>query len=237
MPSRTLYRRAGFADTIRLLASLIVLGCSIAARTAENAFGKRGNRFANAISLRGAPARQSTLLGAVMAWQWSAPAFRGGMPGEPIWSLHWRRHSASRRSAAAVAEPARPHDAQRDRGGRARSPLPLMFRRSISARLVSDELGEPSIRRLGRALERLEVDVDHAEAAAVAFRPFEVVDERPDEIATQFYTGGECAARGGEVLAQIGDAIVVVHDAIRRERIVVASAVLRHIEVWIAVAV
>src|SRR5262244_2226155 len=97
MPSGTCSRRAGFADTIRLLASLIVLGCSIAARTAENAFGKRGNRFANAISLRGAPARQSTLLEAVMAWQWSAPAFRGGMPGEPIWSLHWRAHSASRR--------------------------------------------------------------------------------------------------------------------------------------------
>src|SRR5262249_29774433 len=52
MPSGTCSRRAGFADTIRLVASLIVLGCSIAARTAENAFGKRGNRFANAISLR-----------------------------------------------------------------------------------------------------------------------------------------------------------------------------------------
>src|SRR5262245_36935386 len=52
MPSGTCSRRAGFADTIRLLASLIVLGCSIAARTAENAFGKRKNRIANAISLR-----------------------------------------------------------------------------------------------------------------------------------------------------------------------------------------
>src|SRR5262245_20138461 len=170
-----------------------------------------------------------------MAWQWSTPAFRGGMPGEPIWSLHRRRHSASRRPRP-WPSPQDPRCPTRS-AGRARSPLPLMFRRSISARLVSDEFREPSIRRLGRALERLEVDVDHAEAAAVAFRPFEVVDERPDEIAAQFYTGGECAARGGEVLAQIGDAIVVVHDAIRRERIVVASAVLRHIEVRIAVAV
>src|SRR5215467_13547863 len=51
MPSGTCSRRAGFADTIRLLASLIVLGCAIAGRTAENAFGKRGNRVANAISL------------------------------------------------------------------------------------------------------------------------------------------------------------------------------------------
>src|SRR5262249_41449604 len=86
------------------------------------------------------------------------------------------------------------------------------------ARLVSDELGEPSIRRLGRALERLEVDVDHAEAAAVAFRPLEIIDERPDEIAAQFYAGGERAARGSEVLAQIGDAIVVVPDDITHER-------------------
>src|SRR5215831_9905075 len=111
------------------------------------------------------------------------------------------------------------------------------FRRSISARLTPYEFREPSIRRLGRALERLEVDVDHAEAAAVAFRPLEVIDERPDEIAAQFDTGGERAAGGSEVLVKIGDAIVVVHGAVRRERIVVASAVLRHIEVGIAVAV
>src|SRR5262249_56376900 len=69
MPSGTCSRRAGFADTIRLLASLIVLGCSIAARTAENAFGKRGNRFANAISLRGAlgPAKHAARGGYGMA--------------------------------------------------------------------------------------------------------------------------------------------------------------------------
>src|SRR6516164_11552328 len=54
MPSGTCSRRAGFADTIRLLASLIVLGCSIAGRTAENAFGNDKNRIANAISLRSA---------------------------------------------------------------------------------------------------------------------------------------------------------------------------------------
>src|SRR5215469_10242753 len=72
MPSGTCSRRAGFADTIRLLASLIVLGCSIAGRTGENAFGKRRNRIANAISSRGALGPQRTLLDAVMAWRWSA---------------------------------------------------------------------------------------------------------------------------------------------------------------------
>src|SRR4029450_6796305 len=98
MPSGTCSRRAGFADTIRLLASLIVLRCSIAGRAAENAFGKSKNRIAtaNAISLRSALGFKRALLGAVMAWQWSVPAFRSGMPGEPIWSLHWRVHSASR---------------------------------------------------------------------------------------------------------------------------------------------
>src|SRR5262245_42301388 len=97
MPSGTCSCRAGFADTIRLLASLIVLGCSIAGRTAENAFGndKTGSRTPSACAAR--LASKGALLGAVMAWQWSAPAFRGGMPGEPIWSLHWRAHSASRR--------------------------------------------------------------------------------------------------------------------------------------------
>src|SRR6516165_6990689 len=111
------------------------------------------------------------------------------------------------------------------------------FCRSISARLTSYKLREPLIGRFGRALERLEIDVNHAEAAAVAFRPLEVIDERPDEIAAQFYPGGERAAGGGEVLAQISDAIVVVYGAIRRERIVVARAVLGHVEVRVAVAV
>src|SRR5262249_15560881 len=111
------------------------------------------------------------------------------------------------------------------------------FRRSISARLTPYELREPLIGRFGRALERLEIDVNHPEAAAVAFRPLEVIDERPDEIAAQLYPGGEGAAGGGEVLAQISDAIVVVYGAIRRERIVVAGAVLGHVEVRVAVAV
>src|SRR5215469_8730599 len=97
MPSGTCSRRAGFADTIRLLASLIVLGCAIAGRTAENAFGKRGN------SLRtpSAWAERSAPLCTLMAWQWSAPAYLDGMPGQPICSLQWRAHSEPRRLAPA----------------------------------------------------------------------------------------------------------------------------------------
>src|SRR5262249_56794373 len=86
MPSGTCSRRAGFADTIRPLASLIVLGCSIAARTAENAFGKRGNRFANAISLRGAlgPAKHAARGGYCIGKgspRHSLPAARGAQFG------------------------------------------------------------------------------------------------------------------------------------------------------------
>jgi len=54
---------------------------------------------------------------------------------------------------------------------------------SLSTLLVSDKFSEPSIRRLWRAFERLEIDVNHAEAAAVALRPLEVIEQRPDEIA------------------------------------------------------
>src|SRR5262249_4788411 len=209
MPSGTCSHRAGFADTIRLLASLIVLGCSIAGRTAENEFAttKTGSRTPSACAQRARPrnARCSALL-----WhgngrpRHSVAACRVSQFGRCIGAGILRRVGCRRGRARKT------HDAQRVGAGRARSPLPLVFRRSISARLVSDELREPSIRCLGRALERLEVDVDHAEAAAVAFRPLEVIDERPDEITAQFYTGGERAAGGSEVLAQIGDAIVVV---------------------------
>src|SRR5262249_57759537 len=94
-----------------------------------------------------------------------------------------------------------------------------------SAPFISDELREPLIGCFGRALERIEIDVNHAEAAAVAFRPLEVIDERPDEIAAQFYAGRERAAGGGEMLAQISRAVVVGYGAIRPQPTVLSPAV------------
>src|SRR5258708_35875254 len=100
MPSGTCSRRMGFADTVTPLASLIVLG----ARLPE---GPLRTRSANAETGLRTPsagverlARQSTLLDAVMPWQWSGPAFHDGMPGQPIWSLQCRRQSASRLPAS-----------------------------------------------------------------------------------------------------------------------------------------
>src|SRR2546429_9145660 len=107
---------------------------------------------------------------------------------------------------------------------RSDSPRTRTFRRSISARLTFYELREPLIGRLGRALERREIDVNHAEAAAVAFRPFEVVEQRPDEIAAQFCTLGERPAGGGRGIAQISGAGVAVYGAVRPPPHVGASA-------------
>ena len=59
---------------------------------------------------------------------------------------------------------------------------------SISERVVFDELGEPVIGCLRRALERLEINVDHTEAATVAFCPLKIIEQGPNEISAQSYT-------------------------------------------------
>src|SRR5262245_32665332 len=102
--------------------------------------------------------------------------------------------------------------------------------RSISACLVSDKVGEPIIRGLGRALERIEIDVYHAKTAAIAFRPFESIKQGPNEITAQIYTGNNCTVCCSKVVAQIGDPIVIAHGAVRSTLIIVTSAVLSHIE-------
>ena len=112
-----------------------------------------------------------------------------------------------------------------------------MFRRSISAPLVSDKFSEPMIRRFGCALERIEIDVHHAETAVIAFCPLEVIEQRPNEIAAQICTSGERATGSSEVGAQIGDAVVIAYEAVRCAPIIVASAVLGYIEVEIAILV
>ena len=79
-----------------------------------------------------------------------------------------------------------------------------------------DRFGQEIERRLRRALLAVEVDIDEAEAPAVAFRPFEIVEQRPGEIAFELDAVGERAARRGDMFAQVSDAIVVVHDAVGR---------------------
>jgi len=74
---------------------------------AANVFGKRKNGLRMHWRAHGNPVYALTahglgtaapvqrgLLGVVMAWQWSVPAFRDGMTGQPIWSLPSRARSA-----------------------------------------------------------------------------------------------------------------------------------------------
>ena len=76
------------------------------------------NGIANAVTCAGRSTTKRALRGAVMAWHWSVPAFRGGMPGEPIWSLQWRAHSASRRRAPWRSKSRWPRQRWRPQGAR-----------------------------------------------------------------------------------------------------------------------
>src|SRR5690242_14985759 len=49
--------------------------------------------------------------------------------------------------------------------------------------IAADELRIPPVRVFWRALEGFKVDVDQAEPFAVALMPFEVVEDRPVEVA------------------------------------------------------
>jgi len=52
--------------------------------------------------------------------------------------------------------------------------------------------------------------VDDAEALGVAEGPFQVVEERPDEVAADVDSGLDRGAEGGDVVAQVTDAEGVV---------------------------
>src|SRR5579875_1381590 len=56
------------------------------------------------------------------------------------------------------------------------------------------------------------VDIDDAEALAIAFRPLKIVDQRPDKIAFQGRTLLQCAGYGLNMLSQVRDTARVAHD-------------------------
>jgi hypothetical protein len=108
---------------------------------------------------------------------------------------------------------------------------------SISERVVFDELGEPVIGCLRRALERLEINVDPHRSGDCSLLP------------TQNYRAGtkrniravlhlrKCVARGCKVVAQISDTIIVQHETSCRKFIVVAGAILSHIKLRVTVTI
>src|SRR5690606_36192789 len=79
---------------------------------------------------------------------------------------------------------------------------PSFFRLCFGARVgrsnlqpvVFDDLLVPVVAVLRRALQGAEVDVHDAEPLFVAEGPFEVVEQRPEEIAFQVDAGGDGAA-------------------------------------------
>src|SRR5208282_2262670 len=93
-----------------------------------------------------------------------------------------------------------------------------------------DQLGVPSSRRLGSPLSRREVDIDEPEAIRVARAPFEIVEQRPDEIAAYVRTFPECRPHRADVGFEIGDAVAIDDFAALVGLVLAAAAVLGDID-------
>src|SRR5690242_17297834 len=92
--------------------------------------------------------------------------------------------------------------------------------------IAADDLPIPVKGVLGRALLRLEIHVNQAEALTISFRPLEIVHQAPGKIAAHI---SAAAARAGE-LVQIAlheiDSLRIVYFAVERDPIGNRGAVL-----------
>src|SRR5258708_6660659 len=89
-------------------------------------------------------------------------------------------------------------------------------------------------RILGPPLERRVVDMDEAEALAEAEAPFEIVEQRPDEIALHVDARDDGVENGAEIAAQIFDPLAVMDLAVARHRVLEGGAVLGDVDREIA---
>src|SRR3954447_20381141 len=85
---------------------------------------------------------------------------------------------------------------------------------AFAGALRGDEVAVPVEAALRHALERRVVDVDEPEALPVAPRPFEVVEERPREVAAQGHALCDGARRAGEVAVEIRLALRIADAAV-----------------------
>jgi len=92
--------------------------------------------------------------------------------------------------------------------------------------LRSDELAVPVATIFDHAALGFEVDVHDAKAARKAPRPFEVVQQRPGEVAAQRDASLQCGGRGLQVACQVTRALRI-GDAPVPARIRVGCAVFR----------
>src|SRR5215813_8776480 len=93
-------------------------------------------------------------------------------------------------------------------------------------RVAPCRFAEPRRAQLGRALLRLEVDVDQPEAVPVPINPFEVVLRTPEEVPLHRYTIGRGTLELRKVRAQKHDPVGVVHLAIVSDHVRRGAAVL-----------
>src|SRR5215207_7865794 len=89
-----------------------------------------------------------------------------------------------------------------------------------------DQPLEPAGARLRGPHLGLEVGVDQAEVLRVALGPLEVVQQRPDEVADQWYPGRDRLTRGADVVAQERDPRLVVDDPVRSGPLIERGPVL-----------
>ena len=82
-----------------------------------------------------------------------------------------------------------------------------------------------------------EIHADDAEAPAVALRPFEIVEQRPDEIAAQLDARRKRALRRHEMIAKIGGPFGIMNQAVTANNVVITGAVFGDVYVGLAVAV
>ena len=82
--------------------------------------------------------------------------------------------------------------------------------------VIADHLRVPAAAELGRASLRAEGDVDDAEPFLVALGPLEVVEQRPEEIATDVVALGHGSVQLDQVAPQILAAVQVEDFAGRR---------------------
>src|SRR5215467_9485864 len=89
-----------------------------------------------------------------------------------------------------------------------------LIRPGISLPLEGDTVGEFRVemeRVLGPPVECRKIDVDEAEPSAVAERPFEIIEQRPYEIAAHRHAGGDGVKHRTQITSQIGDPLLVAN--------------------------
>src|SRR6266498_4390304 len=121
-----------------------------------------------------------------------------------------------------------------------------MMRLTVSSRsivesssLCTNHFGVVLTARLDRPLMRLVIDVDDPETPRVAVTPLEVVEQRPDEVATELHPLLHCFSHRAQMPTQVLDTRWILDLPINRDRRVVECRsvfgnVKRHVTIAIS---